>query len=141
MKTFVVKTYKAGTEFEQPHFYILNKGLNSGKPLIEPCPNCYVLCTNSIEERESFYWLCFGLWRSKSFHYYLKGSVIPFITIDDLRKGINHGMNQANNNKEVFTKSVKALQLLEEKEKQFLQNIKLIEEAKRVVFYRYMKRS
>ncbi len=97
-------------------------------------PELLCIFTNSIEEREALLVNVLALWRSKSFHYYLKGSVIPFITIDDLRKGIHHGMNQANNNKEVFTKSVKALQLLEEKEKQFLQNIKLIEEAKRVVF-------
>lgn len=54
MKTFVVKTYKAGTEFEKPHFYILNKGLNSGKPLIEPCPNCYVYLLIPLKKEKAF---------------------------------------------------------------------------------------
>jgi hypothetical protein len=139
MIKFTLKTYKSERQTEKPHLYILNKGLNSGKPLKQPCPNCFVLTAKSEEEVQSIYWLCFGLWKAKSFHYYLKGSVIPFITINDMRTAIKNSYEIAQEDKPIFQKSVKTLQLLEEKEKQYLQNIQLINDAKRVIFYRYIK--
>lgn len=140
MTKFYLKTNSKTAETKKPHFYILNKGMNSGKPLKEPCPNCFVLTANTEEELQSLYWLCFGLWKAKSFHYYLKGSVIPFITINDTRKAIAGGYEIAEENKPVFKKSVKALQILEDKEKQYHQNIQLIQDAKRAIFYRYISR-
>ena len=139
MIKFTLKTYKSERQTEKPHLYILNKGLNSGKPLKQPCPNCFVLTAKSEEEVQSIYWLCFGLWKAKSFHYYLKGSVIPFITINDMRTAIKNSYEIAQEDKPIFQKTVKTLQLLEDKEKQYLQNIQLINDAKRVIFYRYIK--
>ncbi len=94
MTKFTLKTYRPSAETEKPHFYILNKGMNSGKPLKQPCPNCFILIAPTEEAKEQLYWLCFGLWRAKSFHYYLKGSVIPFITKNDLKQGILNGFEQ-----------------------------------------------
>lgn len=45
MKTFRIKTHRASLTYSEPHFFILNKGLNSGKPLNNPCPNCFVCIT------------------------------------------------------------------------------------------------
>ena len=138
MTKFYLKTYRKSAETDKPHFYILNKGMNSGKPLKKPCPNCFTLTANTAEEIQSLYWLCLGLWKAKSFHYYLKGSVIPFITINDMRTAIAGGFEIAQQNKPVFKKSVETLQFLELKEKQFHQNIQLINDAKRLIFHRYI---
>ena len=140
MTKFTLKTYRPSVETEKPHFYILNKGMNSGKPLKQPCPNCFILTAPTEEAKDQLYWLCFGLWRAKSFHYYLKGSVIPFITKNDLKQGILNGFEQANNDISIFKKSVKALQLLEEQEKVYKLNLKLIDDARRAVFYRYISK-
>lgn len=86
---YEIKTHKANREYEQPHFYVLSKGLNSGKPLRKPCPNCYVLKTDTEEQRESLYYLCQTLQVGQYFKYYIIGSVIPFIRIDDTRKVLN----------------------------------------------------
>jgi len=138
MSKFYLKTHSKKNQTQKPHFYILNKGMNSGKPLKKPCPNCFVLTANTEEKIQSLYWLCFGLWKAKSFHYYLKGSVIPFITINDIRTAIAGGFEIAQQNKPVFKKSVETLQFLELKEKQFHQNIQLINDAKRLIFHRYI---
>ena len=138
MTKFYLKTYQKSAETDKSHFYILNKGMNSGKPLKKPCPNCFLLTANTEEEVQSLYWLCFGLWKAKSFHYYLKGSVIPFITINDMRTAIAGGFEIAQQNKPVFKKSIETLQFLELKEKQFHKNIQLINDAKRVIFHRYI---
>lgn len=80
------------------------------------------------------------MWQSKAFHIYLRGSVIPFISIAEFRKAIKEAFSKVEDDKVKFDKSVNSLQLLEQKQKQFYNSIQLIEEAKRIVMYRYIKR-
>jgi hypothetical protein len=89
MSTFEIKTHQSGRTYNLPHFFILSKGLNSGKPLDQPCPNCFVITTTSNETRQSLYYLCLSLKIGRYFSYYLKGSVIPFICISDAKKVIH----------------------------------------------------
>lgn len=140
MAKFSLKTYSPKAQINEPHFYILCKGNNSGKPLSEPCPNCFILTAKTEEDKQFFYSLCFGLWKAKSFEYFLKGSVIPFITIGDCKQAINNGLEQAKNDFKGFNKSVKALEILEQQEKKYKETLLLINDAKRAIFYRYIKR-
>lgn len=107
MKSFLIKTHRPESRYHQPHFFILNKGLNSGKPLNNASPNCFVCLTECDEHREFLYWLCFGLWKSKSFHYFPKGSVIPFVTIGETRKLIRESSNNASSKSQAFEKATK----------------------------------
>ena len=140
MSTFTVKTGRIGLDISKPHFYILSKGMNSGKPLNLPCPNCFVFITETEEDKEFYYWLIFGLWNSKAFHQFLRGSVIPFIIIGELKKCIETGAEEAKANLSKFLEAVKVLKFLDLKEKQFKQNLQLISEAKRAIFYRYKRK-
>lgn len=133
-----IKSHRLGNTYQQPHFFILNKGNNSGKPLTAPCPNCFVIQFNNEEEKEQVYWLLFGLWRSKAFHQFLRGSVIPFVILKDVKDCIREGFQKAIESPEQFKKSVTTLRSLEQMESQYKQNLLLIEEAKRIVFYRYI---
>ena len=117
-------------------FCVLSKGLNSGKPLKAPCPNCFVITTKNEEEKEFLYWLCWGLWQSKKFHYLLTGSVIPFIRIDEFKTFLKEQAATAFAEKEQYNKNVKALQQLEALEKNYKQNLLLIMDAKRAIFHR-----
>ena len=58
----------AKEEIQKPHFSALNKGLNSGKPLLQPCPNCYKIETENGEFKEVLYWVSFTLCQAKAFH-------------------------------------------------------------------------
>ena len=89
MQAFEIKTHQPGRTYATPHFFILNKGLNSGKPLENPCPNCFVIIATTNAKRESLYYLCLSLKVGQFFAYYLKGSVIPFIGISDAKKVIH----------------------------------------------------
>ena len=51
MLKFVIKTYTKGTIYKKPHIFILNKGLNSGKPSNEPFTNSFVII---FENKEDF---------------------------------------------------------------------------------------
>lgn len=86
MSTYEIRTHQPGRTYNKPHFFILNKGLNSGKPLVKPCPNCFVITTRCQDQRELLFYLCLSLKVGKYFANYLKGSVIPFICITDTKK-------------------------------------------------------
>lgn len=55
----LIKTYHPKHTYPHHHFFILSKGNNAGKPLDQPCPNCFVVITNCPSEKQRLYWLCF----------------------------------------------------------------------------------
>lgn len=138
LKSFTVKTNSPSADLSKPHFFVLSKGLNSGKPLDQPCANCFIITTKCQKLKDQLYWLCFGLWQTKAFHYYLRGSVIPFITINEFKNALTAAYQESTTDNEKFQKSVTALKTLNAQQEQFYKNIQLIEDAKRVVFYRYI---
>ena len=138
MSTFNIKSHRQGVVYSMPHFFILNKGNNSGKPLSAPCPNCFVIQFQCEAEKEQIYWLLYSLWQSKAFYPLLRGSVIPFVVLRDLKSCLLDGLNKANENPAQFEKAVAALRSLEAMEIKFRQNIKLVQDAKRMLFYKYL---
>jgi hypothetical protein len=138
MCTFIIKSYRQGVVYNMPHFFILNKGNNSGKPLTTPCPNCFVIHFQSEEEKEQIYWLLYGLWQSKAFYPLLRGSVIPFVVLRDVKSCLLDGLNKVGQNPAQFEKAVAALRSLEAMEKQYKQNLLLISNAKRMLFYNHV---
>src|SRR5690606_41276242 len=86
MAKFIFKTHKKGNVYKSKHFFILNKGLNSGKPLNEPCANCFVIIFSNSEDKDSHYWTVFSLWKSKFWHPFLVCSVISFLRFTVFKK-------------------------------------------------------
>ena len=137
MFTYVIKTHRPETQYDQPHFFILNKGLNSGKPLLNPCPNCYVCLADSTRNTDQLYWVAFALWKSKVLRRELKGSVIPFITIGDYKSQMLVHLKTALTQGVKFKKYVKSLQTLEKQEKQMQLTMELIQSARMAFFKRF----
>lgn len=130
MSTFQIKTHQVGRTYSNPHFFVLNKGLNSGKPLENPCPNCFVIITTTKAERESLYYLCLALKVGQFFAYYLKGSVIPFIGISDARKVIHTALqNYKEQQWQIKVEKLKKITAFEENLKQQLSTISKIKIA------------
>ena len=138
MYTFILKSYNQKEEIRKPHFFILNKGNNSGKPLTVPCPNCFVIQFQCEEEKEQIYWLIYCLWQSKAFYPFLRGSVIPFIVLRDIKSCLLDGVEKVAKNPAQFEKAVAALRSLEAIEKQCQQNLLLISQTKRMLFYKFL---
>ncbi len=118
-------------------FFILNKGMNSGKPMEHPCPNCFTFHASTQDEKDLYYWLCFGMWKAHTFRPYLRGSVIPFIIKSDLVRLIQEASVKALEAPAQFSKAVEVLKILERQEQQFHRNLQLIAEAKKIIFSRY----
>jgi hypothetical protein len=137
MKTIQIKTHKIKNVYTENHFFILSKGLNAGKPLDKPCPNCFVLFTKSEEERNQLYWLCFGLWQGDFFRPFLTGSVIPFIRLDDLKTVINEALSKINSTE--FEKSISVMQDLQKHQENISKQLELIRQTKKSLMYRILK--
>ncbi|NOS56061.1 MAG: hypothetical protein HOP37_07375 [Cyclobacteriaceae bacterium] len=137
MKTIQIKTHKMENSYTEYHFFILSKGLNSGKPLDMPCPNCFVLLAKSEEERNQLYWLCFGLWQRNFFHPFLTGSVIPFIRLEDLKAVINETLSKIDDHD--FNKSIDVMQSLQKHQEGIVRQLELIKQAKKALMYKILK--
>lgn len=140
MNTPKIKTYHMTDEFtNQNHFFILSKGYNAGKPLLNPCPNCFVVITCNLEEREYFYWLCYGLWVGGFFREQLTGSVIPFLRISELHQVINASRSKVALRKEALLNALEILSKLSAHEQNLVKQIQLIKEAKKAIMYKVLK--
>jgi hypothetical protein len=122
MSTFQIKTHQIGRTYSNPHFYILNKGINSGKPLTDPCPNCFVVFAADEKTKNTLFHLSMMLKIGGFYGHYLKGSVIPFITINDCRNTLKKGLVSSENIGFDFLKHIKIVATITKKEQE-LQNV------------------
>lgn len=119
--------------------YALCKGLNSGKPLNAPCPNCFVLACKNQAEKDFYTTLLFGLWKVKHFYPFQTGSVIPFIRISDFKQVVKEQANRVSIKPKDFLQDVEKVQLIEAKQKQIYEQMALLNDVKRALIYRHFK--
>ncbi len=85
-----------------------------------------------------YFTLTFGLWKSKSFNYYLTGSVIPFLRIDDFKDLVLKHACKLQDSKNGFEKSVLQVKLIEVREKQIREQLKLLNDLKISMIRRHL---
>ncbi len=130
---FSIKTHRPGKEYSGVHFFILNKGLNSGKPLDEACPNCFVIECDSEEQKESLYWICFALWQSHRFRKHLIGSVILYIRKKEMFNLVRDSFLKCQTKPELFQKSLILMKSVTEKNHHFQDLAATLKKIKREV--------
>jgi hypothetical protein len=140
MKAVKIFTYNPKNQKSEFEFYALSKGLNSGKPLDVPCPNCFVISCRNAQDLDVYRSLLFGLWQSKTFHQLLVGSVIPFIRIGDFKNFVSEQAKNLQGRERAFKKDVQNAKVLEQKERQLYEQLRLISELKRIYIARHLKR-
>lgn len=136
----IIKTHRKETVDQENHIYILNKGLNSGKPQKKPFTNSFVIVFSSKEEAEAIYWLIYSLWKANFWHQYLCGSVIPFLRIHEFKKNFIPKLNDMLSNMEQHQKQVEALRIIELKEKQFKESLLLMEQMRRTILAHHFEK-
>ena len=139
MPNFIIKTYQKNAVYKANKIFILNKGMNSGKPQKEPFTNSFVVLFQDEQDAETVYWLAYSLWKTRFWHQSLVGSVIPFLRIDDFKKDFSSKVTEMLQERELHKKQIQALRLLEQKEDQFQKNIVLINKMRKVILIRYCK--
>ncbi|SFN20876.1 hypothetical protein SAMN05421741_102116 [Paenimyroides ummariense] len=140
MKAIKIFTYNPKNQKSAFEFYALSKGLNTGKPLDIPCPNCFVISCRNAQELDVYRSMLFGLWKTEAFHQLLVGSVIPFIRINDFKDFIFEQINYVKGKEQVFTNDVQKVKALEQKERAMYEQLLLISELKHIYISRHLKR-
>ena len=114
--------------------------MNSGKPSNEPFTNSFVIIFENKEDFDNINLTAYALWKTKFWHQFLCGSVIPFLRLHDVRKEFPNKVNQEIKDHEEHLKNVQTLKLLEQSEKRFNENLNLINDMRKVILYRYYNR-
>ena len=135
-----IYTYNPKNQKSEFEFYALSKGLNSGKPLDLPCPNCFVISCRNTAELDHYRSLLFGLWKAKAFQSFLVGSVIPFIRIRDFKSFVFEQIENLKNKEKEYQQDVQKFKALEQKERAMYEQLLLISELKRIYIARHLKR-
>lgn len=135
-----IKTHKLGTTYTQHHFFILNKGLNSGKPLVHYCSNCFVFLADDENEKEFFYFLLLGLWELRFFRKHLMGSVIDYIRLGDLIDVVEETLNSVNTGERSFSDVQNTLAQIEALKTNLQTQLDHLMKLRKSLFYSYIKR-
>jgi hypothetical protein len=135
----LIKTHKINRTYHGNHFFILSKGNNAGRPMDNPCPNCFVVISKCPQEKQLLYWLCFGLWQCGYFRNHLIGSVIPFLRLPELKCMIRETRMKIETRPALYEKTVDSLNKLLVLQKQLNEQLKLVHEAKRVIIWKLLK--
>ena len=105
MDTIFIKTHQPGAHYAKPHFFVLSKGLNSGKPSTEPFTNSFVLVFQTEAQKEDIFWIAMSLWKSKFWMPFLRGSVIPFLSLYEFKSNAFNARTRATQKKHSSTKA------------------------------------
>jgi hypothetical protein len=140
MTNFIIKTHRKDTLYTKPHLFILNKGMNSGKPQKEPFTNSFVIIFSNEEGLENIFLIAYSLWQTKFWHPFLIGSVIPFLRLPDFIKEFNPQSSLMMVEHEQHLKNVAALKLLQQKENQRKEELIHINDLRKAILYRYCRK-
>ena len=130
MTSHNVLTHQPQRTVTQPHFFILSKGKNAGKPLKESCPNCFLITVKTEEETESLYWIAYTLWKANFWHQHQFGSVIPFIRISTFKSCFRDEVLKAYKKHQKHLDFVNRIRKLEELQHHYSKTIEQIENLK-----------
>ena len=134
-----IKCHKMKVIPEGNYFFILSKGNNAGKPLNEPCSNCFICYCKSEAEKENLYWLFYGLWQGNYFKPFITGSVIPFIQIGNVKQVAQTALAKIELKPEQYAKNISTMQLLDKHSNVVHEQLKLIKETKKLLMYQVLK--
>jgi hypothetical protein len=134
-----IKTHKSGKSYNQPHFFILNKGLNSGKPFNHYVCNSFVFLADNKEEKEFYYFLLLGLWELRFFRKHLKGSVIEYVRLGDVIDMIDETLNSVNSGNRSFSDIQNTLAQIEALQANLQSQLDYLMQLRKSLFYKYLK--
>jgi len=134
-----IKTHKSGTMYHQPHFFILNKGLNSGKPFRHYVCNSFVFLADDEKERDFYYFMLLGLWELRFFRPHLKGSVIEYVRLGDVIDVLEETLNSVNTGNRSFSDVQAALAQIEALQSNLHVQLNHLMQLRKSLFYKYFR--
>lgn len=135
-----IKTHKSGTAYNQPHFFILNKGLNSGKPFRHYVVNSFVFLADDNQERDYYYFMLLGLWELRFFRPYLKGTAVEYVRLGDVIDVIEETLNSINTGNQTFADVQKSLAQIEALQSNLQMQLTYLMQLRKSLFNKYLKK-
>jgi len=116
-----INRYNPNKPKKETVFYIQSHGFHAGRPLKNPIPNSWELDT----EIKNAFEICFMVYNSKILSNYLRGSVIPFLSLHEYRKIMQPIFNNPVQHEKRILKKLNSLQLLDKviKEQEYKNNL------------------
>lgn len=141
MKATRIITHRPDAVYLANVVFILSKGNNAGKPLNKACQNCFAVEFEQVEDIERFKSLCLVLFQHRIFEIYLRGSVIPFLTIRDFRAIILKYSVLVDSFPLEFENLVSLLVKIEHQEQTNKKTLQLLSEYRRALIGEYLRKS
>ncbi len=140
MLKFKIKTHKSGKIYNQPHFFILNKGLNSGKPFRHYVVNSFVFLADDKDERDYYYFMLLGIWELRLLRPYLKGSVIEYVRLGDVIDVLDETLNTVNTGNRSFADVQNSLAQIDALQSNLQLQLSQLMQLRKALFHKYLKR-
>ena len=135
-----IKTHKSGTVYNQPHFFILNKGLNSGKPFRHYVCNSFVFLADDKNERDYYYFMLLGIWELRLLRPYLKGSVIEYVRLGDVIDVLDETLNSVSTSGRSFADVQNSLAQIESLQSNLQLQLSHLMQLRKALFHKYLRR-
>ena len=134
-----IKTHKSGKMYNQPHFFILNKGLNSGKPFRHYVCNSFVFLADNKEERDFYYFMLLGIWELRLLRPYLKGTAIEFVRLGDVIDVLEETLNSVNTGNRSFYDVQNALSQIQALQSNLQLQLSNLMQLRKSIFHKYLR--
>lgn len=121
-------------------FFILSKGQNAGKPSRVPWANCFSVHCSNKQSYDYYFWLIYGLYKAGKFKTRLRGSVIPFVNLDDIRDVLKKAGPPIFQHWQQYQQIMKALDLLEQTKTTLGQQLVTTENLQRYLIKRFFEK-
>ena len=106
-------------------FYIQSKGLHSGRPLVDPIPNCFAVTTELPYLKE----LVYALYTARKFEHFIIGTVVPFIHLGNVKMLLDESLRCYTPDKEKIFKQIRTVDELLKNTESKLDKVKQLKQA------------
>lgn len=135
----MVRCYHQNASIPQHSFFILCKGNNAGKPSLTPWPNSFIATCSNEEYYKFFFWLVYGLHQSGKFKVHQRGSVIPYINLEDVRTCIREVALLIHPNWQRFQEILTAVEKCNQLKSNLAQQIMATEKLQQSLLHQYFQ--
>lgn len=136
MFNIIIREHKKDKLYVNPHFFVLNKGVNSGKPQKTSFANSFVLIFESNKDCEDYFNIAFSLWRMKFWSQSLVGNAILFLRLEYFKIEFPNQAKTMMQEFEEHVKKVAEIKVNKVREENYIKNQLLIYETKKNLMYR-----
>ena len=122
-----------------PHsFFVLSKGENAGRPATTPWVNSFMIICPHEGYHDFYFWLCYGLYNAGSFKVRQRGSVIPFININDVRDIFREVAPRIHQDWQRYKEILSVLERLDQHKATLAEQILATKDLQRVLLQKYL---